>query len=192
MLVKGATGNSRNMSFHVTRGFITSNFPSFSALTWYNCWSSFSKMGRQPWPLAQQGWHTAKRYANVTDCFFATCSSGFNHDDVIKWKHFLRYWPLFGEFIGHRSILLKKASDAELWFFYLRLNKRLSKQSRRWWFETPSRSLWRHYDDMFYSYHNITSWAAVHAAVPSSIPQGSLAINAIPVIADNPATHDTL
>ena len=29
-------------------------------------------------------------------------------------------------------------------FFYLRLNKRLSKQPRRRWFETPSRSLWRH------------------------------------------------
>ena len=29
-------------------------------------------------------------------------------------------------------------------FFYLRLNKRLSKQSRRWWFETPSRPLWLH------------------------------------------------
>ena len=26
------------------------------------------------------------------------------------------------------------------------LNKRLSKQSRGWWFETPSRSLWRHCD----------------------------------------------
>ena len=29
-------------------------------------------------------------------------------------------------------------------FFDLRQNKRLSKQSRRRWFETPSRSLWRH------------------------------------------------
>ena len=29
-------------------------------------------------------------------------------------------------------------------FFNLRLNKRLSKQSSHWWFETPSRSLWRH------------------------------------------------
>ena len=29
-------------------------------------------------------------------------------------------------------------------FFDLRLSKRLSKQSRRRWFETPSRSLWRH------------------------------------------------
>ena len=29
-------------------------------------------------------------------------------------------------------------------FFDLHLNKRLSKQLWRWWFETPSRSLWRH------------------------------------------------
>ena len=40
---------------------------------------------------------------------------------------------------------LTKASDAELYvFFDLRLNKRLSKQSRRRWFETPLRPLWRH------------------------------------------------
>ena len=31
-----------------------------------------------------------------------------------------------------------------MFFFYLRLNKRLSKQSWGWWFETPTRSLWRH------------------------------------------------
>ena len=29
-------------------------------------------------------------------------------------------------------------------FFDLCLNKRLGKQPRRWWFETSSRSLWRH------------------------------------------------
>ena len=29
-------------------------------------------------------------------------------------------------------------------FFDLRLNKQLGKQWRRWWFETPARSLWRH------------------------------------------------
>ena len=28
--------------------------------------------------------------------------------------------------------------------FYMRPNKRLSKQSWGWWFETPSRPLWRH------------------------------------------------
>ena len=53
--------------------------------------------------------------------------------------------PLWGESAGHRWIPLPKASDAELWFFFdLRLNKRLSKPSRRRWFEKPSRSLWRH------------------------------------------------
>ena len=39
----------------------------------------------------------------------------------------------------------QKASDAELWCFNdLRLNKRLSEQSRHRWFETSSLSLWRH------------------------------------------------
>ena len=36
-------------------------------------------------------------------------------------------------------------------FFDLRLNKRLSKQSRRRWFETPSRSLWHHCNCIFIS-----------------------------------------
>ena len=39
------------------------------------------------------------------------------HDDVIKWKHFPRYWPFVWESTGHRWILLTKASDAELWCF---------------------------------------------------------------------------
>ena len=58
---------------------------------------------------------------------------GSTHDDVIEWKHFPRYWPFVREI--HRS---------PVWFFFdLRLNKRLSKQSWGWWFETPSRPLWR-------------------------------------------------
>ena len=32
-------------------------------------------------------------------------------------------------------------------FLDLRLNKRLSKHSRRWWFETPSHTLWRQCDE---------------------------------------------
>ena len=39
------------------------------------------------------------------------------HDDILKWKHFPRYWPLCGEFTGHRWIPRTKASDAELWCF---------------------------------------------------------------------------
>ena len=33
-------------------------------------------------------------------------------------------------------------------FFYLRVNKQLNKQSRRRWFETPSRPLWRHCNEI--------------------------------------------
>ena len=36
--------------------------------------------------------------------------------------------------------------------FYLRLNKQLSKQSRRRWFETPSRSFWHHCNDSRWLY----------------------------------------
>ena len=53
-----------------------------------------------------------------------------------------------GHFTGQRWIPRTKASDADICvFFDLRLNKQWSKQSWGWWFETPSRSLWRHRND---------------------------------------------
>ena len=52
--------------------------------------------------------------------------------DFVKWKHIL-----------NAKLSLCAASDAEHWRD-LHLNKELSKQSRRRWFETPSRSLWCH------------------------------------------------
>ena len=70
------------------------------------------------------------------------------HDDVIKRKHFPRYWPFFfffwgggggGGFPSQRPVT--RIFDV---FFDLRLNKQWSKQSRRRWFEPPSHSLWRH------------------------------------------------
>ena len=68
------------------------------------------------------------------------------HDDVIKWEHFLRYWP-FVQGI-HRSPVNSPHKGqwrgALMFFFYLCLNKRLSKESWGWWFETPSHQLWCH------------------------------------------------
>ena len=58
-----------------------------------------------------------------------------SYDDVIKWKHFL----VTGEFPSQRPVT--RSFDV---LFDLRLNKRMSKQSTRWWFETPSCPLWRH------------------------------------------------
>ena len=73
--------------------------------------------------------------------------------DALQWwlhqmVHFPRYWST-----GHRWVPLKKASDAELWCFLLHLNKQLSKNSRRRWFETPSRSLWRHCNEYHIGRH---------------------------------------
>ena len=65
------------------------------------------------------------------------------HDDVIKWKHFPRYWP-FGREI-HRSPVNsphKGQWRGVLMFSLMCLNERLSKQSRGWWFEKLS----SHYD----------------------------------------------
>ena len=68
-----------------------------------------------------------------------------SHDDVIKWEHFRVIDSLCGEFTGLRWIPLTKASDAEFDFSLIfALNKRWSKQSRGWWFQTPLCSLWRH------------------------------------------------
>ena len=67
------------------------------------------------------------------------------HDVVIKWENFHITSPLWGESTGHQWIPshrpVTRSFDA---FFDLRLNNQLSKQSRSGWFETPSRSIWRH------------------------------------------------
>ena len=66
---------------------------------------------------------------------------------------------LCGKIVGPRWIPRTKASDAGLWFFFdLRLNKRLSRQSRVWWFETLSRLLWRHYNAITWVHHDQVLW----------------------------------
>ena len=50
--------------------------------------------------------------------------------------------PVHGEFPAQRSTTRSFYAS-----FDIRPNKRLSKQSWGWWFETPSRPLWRHCND---------------------------------------------
>ena len=79
------------------------------------------------------------------DLFIQNTNSSFqkyafeNHEDVIKWKHFPRYWPFVrsnspvtGEFPAQGPVT--RSFDV---FFDLRLTKRLSKLLWGWWFETP-------------------------------------------------------
>ena len=78
-----------------------------------------------------------------------------NHDDVIKWKHFPRYWQFVRGI--HRSPVNSphKGQSRGAIFFDLRLNKRLSKQSWGWWFETLSYPLWRQGNDLISQKHLI-------------------------------------
>ena len=66
-----------------------------------------------------------------------------NHDDVIKWIHFPRYWPFLRGNTPGTSELPSQRPVTRIFdvFFDLRLNKRLNKQSQGWWFATPSPSL---------------------------------------------------
>ena len=88
------------------------------------------------------------------------------HDDVIQWKHSPRYWPFVRGI--HRSPVNsphKAQRRGALMFWYdLRLNKRLSKQWWGWWFETPLRPLWRHCNVIFWR-----KWTLLYKAPPCTV-----------------------
>ena len=92
-------------------------------------------------------------------------TSGFPHKGLLMWKLFPCPWwhhqmetfsallaicaansPVTGEFPAQRPVT-QSFND----FFDLCPNKRLSKQSWGWWFEKPSRPLWRHRNVMMSS-----------------------------------------
>ena len=52
--------------------------------------------------------------------------------------------PMTGEFPAQSPVT--RTFEA---FFHLRLNTRLSEEWWGWWFETPSRPLWRHCDEVW-------------------------------------------
>ena len=58
--------------------------------------------------------------------------------------------PLCGEFTGPGEFPAQRPVTRSFdVFFHLRLNKRLSKQPRGWWFETPTSWLWRQCNALF-------------------------------------------
>ena len=87
------------------------------------------------------------------ELFYDRLGTGMHDDDSSWWRHQMETFsallaicagnsPVPGEFPAQRPVT--RSFDV---FFDLRLNKRLSKQSWGWWFETLSRSLWRHCND---------------------------------------------
>ena len=63
--------------------------------------------------------------------------------------------PVPGEFPTQRPAT--RSFDV---YFDLRPNKRLSKQSWGWWFETQSRPLWRHRNELasYFSHDGVMTW----------------------------------
>ena len=90
--------------------------------------------------------HISLRSTDAISYIYISCF----YDDVIKWKHVPRHWlmcrnsPVTAGKSPVNSPHTDRRRGALMFFFDMRLNKRLSKQSRRRWFQAPWRSLWRH------------------------------------------------
>ena len=105
------------------------------------------------------------RLGALGKCWHKDCLVAEWHDDVIKWKHFPRYWPFVRG--THRGFPAQRPVTRRFdVFFDIHLNKRLSKQSWGWWFEAPSLSLWRQCNDLSLSWSQVSATQLKVASVP--------------------------
>ena len=88
------------------------------------------------------------------------------HGISLRWCYWLSM-PLDDQWWRHQMEIFWPVNSPHKWpvtrsfdvFFDLRLNKRLSKQSWGWWFETLSRPLWRHCNvNSLTQYRLVTLW----------------------------------
>ena len=104
------------------------------------------------WPILHQvTWtNTLKLFVPITSCRDRNVGNNGQFIHHPWWRHQMETFsallaicagnsPVTGEFPSQRPVT--QSFDV---FFDLRLNKQFSKQSGPWWFETPSRPLWRH------------------------------------------------
>ena len=78
--------------------------------------------------------------------------AALSHDDVIKWKHFPRYWPFVRGIHRWPVNSLHKGQ----WHGYLMFSLICAwingwVNNREAGFKTPSRSLWRHCNELFWN-----------------------------------------
>ena len=125
------------------------------------------------WPFCPRGdelsfWSTLKTWAwdsiinAPVDCAYI---SWWRHQ--MEWKRFPRYWPFVRGI--HQSPVNSPHKGqwhrALIFSLICALNKRLSKHSWGWWFETPSCSLWRHCNVLN---GTAVNYMLVHLCKPSS------------------------
>ena len=103
----------------------------FWPITWL--WTRVVWFRSRPW------WNSAGR-GIIEIHIWSLITSWCARNNVIEaWDRQFQVQTVTGEFPTQRPVT--RSFDV---FLDLRLKKRLSKQSWGWWFETPSRSLWRH------------------------------------------------
>ena len=90
------------------------------------------------------------------------------------WRHQMEtFSALLALFAGNSPVPAQRPVTRSFdVFFYLRLNRRLSKQPWGWWFETPSWSLWRQCNvtngflsERASNAENVSIWWLSHAMV---------------------------
>ena len=75
---------------------------------------------------------------------YATETAACPNDWLSWWRHQMEAFSTLLALCAGNSPSQRPVTRSFEFFFDLRLNKSLSKQSWGWWFGTPSRSLWRH------------------------------------------------
>ena len=109
------------------------------------------------WPIIVRGIRASSQYSTSDDPVRQRHMSSLGLDELnhfgnlmitpsmvmsSKWNHFPCYWPFVRCVVTSESPAKRPVRRSFDVFFDL--NKRLNKQSWGWWFETPSRSSWRH------------------------------------------------
>ena len=137
--------------------FIGSFAPHFSNNNFFLIWYLLTRIALGPWPLDRfclTGYgrgHVCnlgttlikyfRKYWNITVLWM-------QHDDVIKWKLFALLALCEGNPPVTDGFPSRRPAKRSFNIFLSAHKNRLSKQSRRRCFETPSRSWWRHYNDI--------------------------------------------
>ena len=102
-------------------------------------------------------------YCNIKIIYHMMLSRGWSQWKSIWWFHQIEtYSALLELCAGNSPVTVELPSQRPVTrsfdvFFDLCLNKRLSKLSWGWWFETPPRSLWRYCSEKCFCWRQLTS-----------------------------------
>ena len=85
-------------------------------------------------------------YIRITRYCVQRSHSQWRHNDIIKWKHFPRYWPFVRGIHGSPGNSPHKGQwRGDLMLSLIcALNKRLTKLASGCWLKSPAGPLWRH------------------------------------------------